>query len=238
MTYRSVAVTLQNGLNLSRIPIGIAFLKSPPADVPRYEEAVPSACAFWKAAETRLFYATAEDHFNCPIGAITQGFPIPQPVGDKAMALIGQMGKLAYFEAAEVQHVPKVEKGHAIVVYGPLHKFTSLAPDLALLVCTPYQAMLISEVTGAVSWTGEEAGRVYGRPACAAIPSALASGTSSISVGCMGARTFASLREEDLLVAVPATALALLAERLPILLKANAGMKDHYIEQQAHFPRV
>ncbi len=235
MTYRSVAELLQSSLDLNRVPIGIAFLKSAPAGVARYGDAVPSACAFWKAAESRLFYATAEDHYNCPIGAITQGFPIPQPVGEKAMALIGQMGKIAYFEAAEAQHVPKVEKDHQIVVYGPLREFNAIEADLALLVCTPFQAMMISEVTGAVSWTGEAAGRFYGRPACAVIPSAIATGASSISVGCMGARTFAALREEDVLVAVPAPALATLAERLPIILKANDGMKDYYAEQQARF---
>jgi ribonuclease PH len=49
--------------------------------------------------------------------------------------------------------------------------------------------------------------------ACAVIPSALKSEVAAISVGCMGARTFADLREEELLVAVPASALATLAER-------------------------
>jgi uncharacterized protein (DUF169 family) len=235
MTCPSLAEALVCDLGLTRTPVGIAFLKSPPAGIARHGDAVPSACAFWKAAETRMFYATAEDHYNCPIGAITQGFPIPQPVGDRAMSLIQQMGKLAYFEAAEAEHVPKVGKDHAIVVYGPLREFSSFEPDLALLVCTPFQAMLISEIAGAVSWSGDAAGRVHGRPACAVIPSALASGLTSLSVGCMGARTFAEIREGELLVAVPGTSLPQLAERLPVILGANASMKDYYVEQSARF---
>lgn len=235
MTFRLLAETLVRDLHLSRAPIGIAFLKSPPDGVARYGEAAPSACAFWKAAESRLFYATAEDHYNCPIGAITQGFPLPQPVGEQAISLIEQMGKLAYFEAVEAERVPKVEKGHSVVVYGPLGEFSDLEPDLALIVCTPFRAMMISETTSAVSWSGGVPGRIHGRPACAVIPSALASGATSASLGCTGARTFADIRDEDMLVAVPASALPALAERLPVILKANASMKDYYREQRARF---
>lgn len=235
MNYRLLADSLVRDLRLKRAPIGIAFHKSPPAGVARYTDAVPSACAFWKAAETRLFYTTAEDHYNCPIGAITQGFPIPQPVGEKAMSLIEQMGKIAYFEAAEAQNVPKVEKDHSVAVYGALSEFSEFQPDLVLFVATPYQAMLISEMTGSVEWSAQATGRVHGRPACAVIPSALSAGASSVSVGCTGARTFAEIRENEMLVAVPAPRLPALAERLPIILRANASMKDYYREQASRF---
>ena len=62
----------------------------------------------WKAAERELFYATAPDHYTCPIGPITQGFQVPQPVSDNAMELIGMMGKISYLEAAEASNVPTI----------------------------------------------------------------------------------------------------------------------------------
>lgn len=235
MSWTRIADSLTRNLNLARNPIGMAFVKEAPANVRRYAEAVPSACAFWKAAERELFYATAEDHYHCPIGAITQGFPIPQDVGAQAMELIEKMGKLSYFEAAEAQNVPTVRKDHKVIVYGPLKDFDALAPDVALLIANPFQAMMLSEIGGVVSWTNSAPGRVLGRPACAVIPSALSSGATALSVGCMGARTFADIKEEELLVAVPAHALAALAERVTVILQANAAMRDYYQSNEARF---
>jgi uncharacterized protein (DUF169 family) len=235
LTWTEIADSLIQRLILARPPIGLAFLKDPPAGVRRYAEAVPSACAFWKAAERELFYATAEDHYNCSLGAITQGFPIPQNVGAQAMELIEKMGKLSYFEAAEAQNVPTVKKDHKVIVYGPLKDFGALAPDIALLIANPFQAMMLSEIGGVVSWTNSAPGRVLGRPACAVIPSALESGAAALSVGCMGARTFAGIQEEELLVAVPAQALAGLAERAEVILRANAVMRDYYQANKARF---
>lgn len=238
MDLTQVAKTMTESLGLATIPIGLAFLEQPPAGVPRYGQAVPSACSFWKAAQTSLFYATAEDHYNCPIGAITQGFKPPASVMEQAMQLIGTMGKLQYFDAAEVGNVPSVEKPHQVVVYGPLAAFgPANPPDLALIICKPFQAMLLAEATGASAWQG--AGKethVFGRPACAVIPSALKADAPAASLGCMGARTFASIEEDAMLLAVPIKAVASL-EALQTL-RANAAMRDFYKERKGQFAAV
>lgn len=236
---QQTAKILKDSLGLSTPPIGVAFLKDPPAGVPRYGQAVPAACAFWKAAQTALFYATAEDHYNCPIGAITQGFQPPTPVMEQAMQLIGQMGKLEYFDAAEVGNIPAVEKPHQIAVYGPLESFDSLdgaAPDLALILCNPFQAMMLFEATGGTAWRGaEKASRVFGRPACAAIPSALKESTVAASLGCMGARTFAGIDEGEMIVVVPLSAVTVLSEKSLKTLNANAEMQSYYKGRKAQF---
>ncbi|HET7101159.1 MAG TPA: DUF169 domain-containing protein, partial [Terriglobia bacterium] len=200
--------------------------------------AVPSACAFWKAAESELFYATASDHYNCPIGAITQGFQIPQPVSANAMELIGMMGKISYLEAAEASNVPTVEKKHKVIVYGPLKDFGEFQPDVVLLVATPLQAMLISEASGVASWgTGHES-RTLGRPACAVIPSSLKSNDTTISMACMGARTFADIKDEEVLISIPARALIELQNRLPVILEANVDMEKFYSTHKGNFAPV
>ena len=238
MAYEVFANSLAQKLGLNHTAIGIAFLEEAPRGVKHYEEAVPSACAFWKAAERELFYATASDHYNCPIGAITQGFPIPQQVSEKAMSLIEMMGKISYLEAAEASNVPTVEKKHSVIVYGPLRDFGEIEPDVVLLICSPLQAMMVSEASGVTSWgTGHES-RTLGRPACAVIPTSLKSNDATVSMGCMGARTFADIKDEEVLIAIPARALVELQSRLPIILDANVSMKNYYETQKGNFTPV
>jgi uncharacterized protein (DUF169 family) len=238
LAYVNFVDNLTRKLKLTHTPIGLAFLEEAPSGVKHYNEAVPSACSFWKAAERGLFYANASDHYNCPIGAITQGFPIPQEVGQNAQELIGMMGKLSYLEAAEANSVPGVEKGHKVIVYGPLKGFDQIEPDVVLLICTPFQAMMVSEAGGIAAWGGFVESRTLGRPACAVIPTSLKTGATTVSMACMGARTFADIKEEELLVAVPIPALARIERQLPIILDANVGMKDFYQTRKDNFTPV
>ncbi|MGH9448735.1 MAG: DUF169 domain-containing protein [Terriglobia bacterium] len=239
MDCRRIANVLADGLNLSHAPIGLSFLNEAPAGLKRYSEAVPAACTFWKAAETSLFYATAEDHYNCPIGAITQGFRPPQEVMQRAMDLIGRMGKLQYFEAAEVGNVPAVEKPHEVVVYGPLKSFERVQPDVVMMICTPFQAMLFSEAAGDIAWRGEgREAHIFGRPACAVIPRALKDSATSASLGCMGARTFAGIQENELLVVIPAERLAEAQPRIAAILTANSEMQKYYQEHKSRYAPV
>lgn len=238
MAYTEFVNDLAQKLKLIHTPIGLAFLEQAPSGVKHYEAAVPSACAFWKAAERELFYATACDHYNCPIGAITQGFPIPQPVSDNAMSLIQMMGKISYLEAAEASNVPTVEKKHSVIVYGPLKDFGDIQPDVVLLIATPLQAMMVAEASGVSSWgTGHES-RTLGRPACAAIPSSMKSNDTTVSMACMGARTFADIKNEEVLISIPARALIELQSRLPIILDANVSMKNFYDAHKGNFAPV
>lgn len=238
MAYANIVDTLTHKLQLSHTPVALAFLKEAPQGIEHYDEAVPSACSFWKAAERNLFYATASDHYNCPIGAITQGFKIPQPVVQNAHSLIEMMGKLSYLAAAEANSVPVVEKEHEVIVYGPLKQFEQIVPDVVLLICTPLQAMMLSEAGGIAAWGGPTESRTLGRPACAVIPASLKSGATSVSVACMGARTFADIKEEELLVAIPASALVTIERQLPIIFDANVSMKDFYRTHKSNFASV
>jgi uncharacterized protein (DUF169 family) len=239
MNLAYIGKLLEEGLTLTHTPIGLSFLEAPPAGIQRYPEAVPTACSFWKAAQTSLFYATAEDHYSCPIGAITQGFPPPQEVMHQAMELIGRMGKIQYFGEGEVPNVPAVEKPHRVVVYGPLKSFGQMDPDVVMMICTPSQAMLFSEATGAAAWRGPGTEtHVFGRPACAVIPRALNDSGIAVSLGCMGARTFAGIEDHELMVAVPADRLARMGHQLDTVLTANKEMRKYYAGRKSQYAPV
>lgn len=236
MNFAPIASILIERLNLTHPPVGISFLEKPPSGVRRYPQAVPAACSFWKAAQGSLFYATAEDHYNCPIGAISQGFQPPQKIMHQAMELISQMGKIQYFASAELDNVPAVEKPHQVIVYGPLESFGEMRPDVVMMICTPFQAMLLSEAAGDVAWRGPgKEAHIFGRPACAAIPRALKDFAPATSLGCMGARTFAGIQDDELLIVIPADQLIQAHERIGTILAANAEMKKFYADRKSRF---
>src|SRR3954470_2070215 len=67
-------------LELELPPVALAFVDEAPDGVESTDAVVPSACAFWRRAEEGVFYAPAEAHFNCPVGAMVMGFDLPEPV--------------------------------------------------------------------------------------------------------------------------------------------------------------
>ena len=110
-------------LQLQQPPIGMAFVEDVPAGVEHSTTGVPSACTFWRLAEQGVFYATAQDHKECPIGMMTMGFIMPESDQQRAQALVGTMASVQYFSPAEVSALPVVQKPHSSIVYGRLDQF-------------------------------------------------------------------------------------------------------------------
>ena len=77
MGYAELADALEKRLELHIPPIALAFVQGEPPGIARTEAVVPSSCAFWRRAESELFYAPAAAHYNCPLGAMVMGFPLP-----------------------------------------------------------------------------------------------------------------------------------------------------------------
>ena len=77
MDYRKAAAPLIELLGLDRAPVAVTFVDGPMDGIEQIDQDVPSACAFWRSAAERCFYAPAEAHFNCPVGAATMGFDLP-----------------------------------------------------------------------------------------------------------------------------------------------------------------
>lgn len=231
MTYVDLADRLSTKLRLTQPPIGLAFLEAPPPGVPRTPEQAPSACTFWRRAAVGLFYAESEDHFRCPIGLLTMGFDLPPHRAAEAEALIKQMCEMQYFKAAEVGVLPRVSKPHRVVLYGPLRDFPR-EPDVVLFILNPAQAMLLAEMLEQVEWTHPALG-TFARPTCAAIPRAMGQREGVLSLACVGARTYAELKEEELVLALPAEILEHLAARFEPILAANEALAEYHRGQKA-----
>jgi len=231
MDNATAATVLKSKLALDLEPVALACRDSAPENVAVYQATQPSACSFWREAETQLFFAPAESHFNCPVGAMVFGFDLPPAVSAELSALVGTMTQCGYVGAGEAGAIPtQAKKGSKGMLYGPLAKFPGV-PDAVLLWLVPAQAMIVSEATGGAVWGSNAA--VLGRPACAAIPQAIGTNRAALSLGCTGMRTFTAIARERLLAVVPGASLGSFAEDVARLSAINDGMATFYRERAA-----
>ena len=237
MHLREISESLSSFLELRNPPVGLTFVKEPPEDVQEWKAEVPSACRLWREAETQVFYADQGRHFNCPMGALVMGFHLPAQVKGELQLSIEKMTGCNYLEAEETDQLPSVPGQKSGVVYGPLSRFP-LPPDLVLLWLTPRQVMFFEEGIRATR-TSKEGVRVFGRPACAALPIALSETKSTLSLGCIGMRTFTEIEDDRLLVAVPGSQLDdSFLESMKKSADSNRQMLDFYKEHQRKFPKL
>jgi uncharacterized protein (DUF169 family) len=220
-------------LQIQQPPIGLAFVEKVPEGIEHKATRVPSACTFWRLAEQGVFYATAEDHQECPIGMMTMGFTMPESAQQRAQALVQTMANVQYFSPAEVSALPIVKKPHESIVYGRLDQFPMEA-DVVLCILNTHQAMLVAEAMGQVNWLqGGQA--AFGRPTCGVIPRTLLTGETSMSFGCVGARTYLGLTPAELVLTVPGQNFAELVERLQTIVAANAALAPFHQGQKERF---
>ena len=219
-------------LGLATPPVALAFVDHPPPDVPEPASEVPSACTFWRRAESEVFFAPAESHFNCPVGAMVMGFELPEAVGQRLMGLVEDMCGCSYLVPTEASNIPTMDRPAKGIVYGPLHDFP-IAPDLILMWLTPRQAMLWAEAAGTSQWTESAPTAATGRPACAALPLALGGDRPSLSLGCTGMRTFTDIQDDRMLAVLPAGRGEEFLARLGATLEANQSMAGYYRSRKA-----
>src|SRR6266478_7028744 len=194
---------IQEVLNLSAPPIAIGFSAEPPAGLERWPGgAVPAGCVFWREAmRGRAFYTVPADHYNCAVGAYTHAIDLPAERGSQLDDAVKFMVLKEYLRMEEVPGIPALDKPPAFVSYAPVEAAT-FHHDLILIAAKPAAAMLIYE-TALRSGAGAGLANTLGRPACAVLPLASKTGLASLSLGCMGNRTFTGLPEEEMYVCIP-----------------------------------
>ena len=224
-------------LKLKQPPVGLVFVDAPPEGVAHVSRRVPFACTFWRLAEQGVFYANAEDHQECPIGMMTMGFSMPEAAQQRAQELVPTIAGVQYFSPAEVSALPVVDKPHQSIVYGRLDQFPGEA-DVVLCILDARQAMLIAEAGGNVNLLQEGGQSAFGHPTCAVIPRSLRTAASSMSFGCVGARTYIGLTAGELVLTMPASELAGLVERLEVIVAANAALAPFHQGQKEAFQAV
>jgi len=226
---------LHRALGLRMRPVALSFAAERPEQIDAFSGEVPSACAFWRRAEEKTFFAPAAAHDNCPIGALTMGFGMSEAQKAILMDLVGKIGGMGYVDPAEAENILSVPGDKVGIVYGPLESFP-MEPDVVLAWVTPSSAMLLAEATGTSRWTAEQQGTsTYGRPSCGAIPIALKNEVATFSLGCTGMRTFTAVDADLQLAVLPKSALPGLAQRLDAAASVNAQMQDYYTAQNARF---
>jgi uncharacterized protein (DUF169 family) len=234
MDNQTRARVLVDELGMDRTPVAFAFVDEPPDGVDVTKATEPSACTFWRHAEHGLFYAAAERHQECGVGAMTMGFEVPAERVPAAMELINTMVNMGYLDLAETANLPMVQKPHQGILYGPLASFP-IEPDVALAIVTPAQGMLLAEASDSVTLREKPGLPTMGRPACAAVAWSTNTDTVALSLGCIGARTYVEVPDDRAIVVIPGAALDGVADRLGTLAKANRDLAVFHQKKKADY---
>jgi uncharacterized protein (DUF169 family) len=226
MDYADVARRLSDLLGPGAAPVAVAFRVAAPAGVGRVERAGPAGCAYWKsAAEGRVFYTEAADHYNCPVGAHTHGVELPAARAAELESVVGTMVGLEYIRMEEVAALPRVPEPFRVAVYAPLGK-APVPPDVVLMRGSARQIMLLAEAARAAG-IGHE-GATLGRPACAMIPEAMRSGQGNTSLGCIGNRVYTGLGDAELYFTIPGAKLGEVVDKLATIVHANRELQTYH----------
>jgi uncharacterized protein (DUF169 family) len=229
--YAQISAGLVEALGLDRPPVALKFgIERPPgAGLPA--AAVQSPCGFWRQAVGRVFYASAVDHFNCPVGSMVMGFQLPPEVSQELGDLVTFMCGECYIADDEAAKIPRVRQQGPGILYGELALFPE-EPDVVLMWLIPHQAMIFNEAVGDVNWAAELM-QVSGRPGCAAIPRALERQKPGLALGCAGMRTFSGIGDDELLAIVPGGQLEALVVALERTVNVNEAVMSYQQELRA-----
>ena len=207
--------------------MALAFVDAPPAGVARTDAVVPSSCAFWRQAETEVFYAPAAAHLNCALGAMVMGFDLPAAQMDTLQSggeddvrprLRARRGGRARSQGGEEGGGHRVRTAQALSRAARRRSGVGLA-----------RAGDGARARPAASSTGPEppAG-ILGRPGCGSIPTALGAGRAVQSLGCTGMRLNTNIGPELSLMVLPGKVLETLAQDLERTCRLHAQLEDHY----------
>ena len=222
-------------LGLRRVPIKVGFLDATPPSLARWSGGpVAAGCVFWdRAMEGKSFYTLPADHWNCAIGSHTHKISLPADRSGELPATIGFMVETRYLDPAEVPGIPTLDKEPAVVAYAPAAS-DLLKADVVLVAVTPAQSTLLFEAALKAGLTRGSADATS-RPSCAILPAAAKTELIALSFGCRGNRTFTTIRDDEMYLAVPGSRWDDLCDRLIEVQRSNLTMGNYYQAQAAKF---
>ena len=220
----------QELLALSLPPVAIAFRPIAPPGLPRVDAVGPAGCSYWKlAAEGKVFYTEAADHYNCPIGAYTHGVDLPAEKATELEGLMGTMVELEYLKSEEVPNIPHRTAPFGVAIYGPL-PVAPFEPDVVLVRGRAKQVMLVAEAAHMAGIGSEVAAKL--RPTCAVLPETIETGRASISLGCIGNRVYTGLGDDELYIALPGKKVSQVLNKLTSIVRANLELEEFHRGRQ------
>ncbi len=213
-------------LNLTSAPVAIAFVDEPPRGVPHVSTIEPAGCGYWRrAAAGDVFFTTADDHKNCPVGAHTHNVTLSPGEQQELMGLVQTMIGLSYIKMEDVPRIPTRKTPLRVAVYSPLAE-TPVAPDVVLIRGNARQLMLLAEAAQAAGVAGSNA--TMGRPTCAVVPEAINSRRTAASFGCIGNRVYTGADDTEAYFAVPGAQLSAIEEQLSVIVRANDELEKFH----------
>lgn len=220
-------------LRLTYDPVGVSGTSHSAPIPPGTTTPAPSACSFWRRAETTSFTADAAAHINCKVGAHVMGFSLEGEDMQALGALVQTMTGVSYIMPEEVPALPRLPE-HTAWRYTSLRESTS-TPELVLLWIDGRQVMLIQEALGSAHWKSGKGLRTTGRPACGALALAYHHAEAVLSFGCAGMRTFTEIPDQYMLCVVPGELVEGLCRGLEQTAQSNAAVQCVYDKQKTLF---
>jgi uncharacterized protein (DUF169 family) len=191
--------------------------------VSRIAAPAPAGCGYWKlAAEGKVFYTEAPDHYICPVGAHTHGVELPPQTASELSVIVQTMIGLGYIAMDEIPMIPRRQGGFGVAVYAPLDK-TPCEPDVVLVRGTVKQLMLLAEAAQAAGVAG--GGATMGRPTCTVLPESIQSGKTATSFGCIGNRVYTGLGDDEGYYTIPGLKVAEVVSKLATIVEANRQLQ-------------
>ena len=222
---------LQDLLGLELPPVAIAFRESAPPNMPRIDSPAPAGCGYWRlAAEGRVFYTEASDHYTCPVGAHTHGVELPADVAQELNGLVQTMVQMQYIKMEEIPTIPRRQRPFRMALYARLAE-ASFDPDVVLIRGTAKQLMLVAEAAQAAGIVS--GGATMGRPTCAILPESLQSGLATASFGCIGNRVYTGLGDDEGYYAIPGASVPEVVSKLATIVEANRQLHHFHKDRAA-----
>ncbi len=223
-------MSIQELLGLTFAPVAVAFRPTASPGVPHVGAAGPAGCSYWKlAAEGKVFYTEAADHYNCPIGAYTHGVDLPAEKAKELEGLVRAMAALEYLKMEEVPDIPRRTASFGVAMYGPFPG-APFDPDVVLVRGRAKQVMLVVEAARMAGIGPEVA--VRPRPTCAMLPETMQAGRATISLGCIGNRVYTELSDDELYVAIPGQKVSEVVSTLATIIRANRELEGFHRARQ------
>lgn len=227
--YKKLERQLTEQLRLERRPIAVAFQESAPPQVSQFVGTQPSTCSFWRlAAEGRVFYTKASDHYNCPIGSYTHNIPLPTDRVHDLEQVLNLLTTIRYVRMEEVPTIPRLPTTPGVIIYAPLGE-TPVDPDVVLFSGRPGRLMLLQEAAIRAGIAPQV--NALPRPTCMALPAALTAGIVA-STACIGNRVYTGIDDGDLYMAVRGTDVTRIAAEAETIVEANLALLQYHSDRR------
>jgi uncharacterized protein (DUF169 family) len=229
------ATRVKEILGLRRLPIKVGFLDAPPPSLARWSGGpVAAGCVFWdRAMDGKSFYTLPADHWNCAVGSHTHNIGLPADRGNELAATIGFMVETRYLDPAEVAGIPTLDRPPGAVAYAPANS-EAFKADVVLLAVNAAQSTLVFEAA-LKAGIARGSAAATSRPSCAILPASAKTELITVSFGCKGNRTFTTVGDDEMYVAIPGARWDDFVDRLIEVQRSNLTMGNYYQAQAAKF---